>query len=341
MKTLLVDGMWNLKKNYFKRKGFQSNGHPCGGSFGFLESLKSVISKVLPDRVIVFWDGFNAGKLRYEIYKPYKANRKKDWEAEYRILSSDGTESPEDKEKFELINQKLVINEFLQELCIRFLEVIYIEADDLIGQYILSSKIPNEEIIIYSRDKDFKQLVSSNVSLLNPDKLELVTIHNFKKIHGYPVENALFLQCFDGDDADKIEGVKGITSEALLKNFPLIAEEKYMYNRLVEECYNKKRNKKLKFYDTIINARSVLYRNERLMNLKRPFINNEVMIEMVEITYSVLDENRGMQNAMKLFIQHGFSKFVANEYMDLFFAPFYSIVNKEKEFSKNFKKQLL
>lgn len=338
MVTLIVDGTWSLKKNFHKRKGLEVNGHPCGGSFGFLDSLRAVISKLLPDRVIIMWDGFNAGKLRYEIYKPYKANRKKDWDAEHHALATDGIDSPEDKERYEIVLQKEEVKKFLKEFHIRFLEVKYIEADDLIAFYILNSKIPNEEIIIFSRDKDFLQLISPKVSILNPDKFELITVHNFKKTYGYPVENALLFKCFDGDHSDKIEGVKGVTTENLLEHFPSMADEKYMYNRLVEECYNKKREKKLKIYDKIIASRSVLYRNAELMNLKKPFINEEVKAEMQKIIYDPIEKDFTIKSAMDLFFSKGFNKFVKNEFLDLFFAPFFRIINKEKEFSTNFKK---
>ena len=77
MRTLLIDGNWLLKKNYHKRKLEEANGEKCGGSYGFLDSLKAVINKILPCRVVVMWDGLSSGYLRYEIYKPYKSNRKK------------------------------------------------------------------------------------------------------------------------------------------------------------------------------------------------------------------------------------------------------------------------
>ena len=337
MRTLLIDGNWLLKKNYHKRKLEEANGEKCGGSYGFLDSLKAVINKILPCRVVVMWDGLSSGYLRYEIYKPYKSNRKKSWNREKNAIETDGIESSDDKEIVEILEQKLTVKNFLQEFFIRHIEIDLIEADDLIAYYILNSQIPNEEIIIYSRDKDFNQLVSPRVSILSPDNFELITINNFKKIYGYPVENALLFKCFNGDSSDKIEGVKGITSDALLENFPRMAEEKYMYNRLVEECYDKKREKKLKFYDKIIDARSVLYRNAKLMNLRQPFINKEVEIEMQKIIYEPINENFSIQAAMSLFMSKGFSKFVKNEYIDLFFAPFFRIANKEKEYSNNFK----
>ena len=68
MKTLIVDGDWNLKRNFMKRETMFAKGEHCGGSFGFLESLRSVVNKVMPDRTIVMWDGNMGGKMRYEIY---------------------------------------------------------------------------------------------------------------------------------------------------------------------------------------------------------------------------------------------------------------------------------
>ena len=338
MNTLLIDGNWLLKKNYHKRKNEEAKGEKCGGSYGFLDSLRSVLNKALPDRVVVMWDGLMSGYLRYEIYKPYKAKRKEYWKKELNAIATEGIESQEDKERVDFLNQKIVIKNFLEELLIRQVEVDYIEGDDLIAYYILNSKIPNEKITIYSRDRDFLQMISPNVSILSPDKLELITIHNFKSIYGYPIENALLLKCFDGDSADEIGGVSGVTPEKLLENFPRMTEERYTYNRLVEECYNKKREKKIKFFDKIIDARSILYRNAELMNLRKPFVNEMARQEIDSVTYKRLEaEKFSINSAMSLFIRKGFCKFVRNEQLDLFFAPFFTMINKEKEFSNNFK----
>jgi len=338
MTTLLIDGNWLIKRNYHKRKNDEAKGVRCGGSFGFLDSLRAVISKILPDRVVVMWDGLDSGMLRYEVYKPYKSNRKKSWNQEKRALETSGLDSEEEKETYEIWNQKFVVKNFLEQFCIRHTEVDKIEADDLIAYYILSSKLPNETITIYSRDKDYLQLVSPTVSILNPDNFELITINNFKKIFRYTIENALLFKCFNGDKADKISGVNGVTPDKLLKLFPRMADEKYTYNRLVEECYNKKREKKLKIYDKIIEARSVLYRNAKLMNLKQPFLNQEAIDSMQEIIYCSLDSEKfSIKTAMDLFLSNGFNKFVKNEHLDLFFAPFYRIVNKEKEYNQRLK----
>ena len=82
MRTLLVDGEWNLRRNFNSRKNcFAYSGEHCGGVFGFLETLASTISTLLPDRVIVMWDGDMSGKFRHDIYPLYKHDNKS-WDEE-------------------------------------------------------------------------------------------------------------------------------------------------------------------------------------------------------------------------------------------------------------------
>lgn len=341
MKTLLIDGQWNLKRNFYKRKDLKGANHRlCGGTFGFLESTKIVLNKIMPDRVIVAWDGFHAGKLRYNIYKPYKANREKDWENETRMIATDGIGNPEDAEKFELLSQKTETQKILEELFVRQIEEDYIEADDLIAYYILSGNNPDEEFYIFSRDQDFFQLISDNVSIINPDSLDLITKDNFKEKFGYTHDNALFLKCFKGDDSDGIPGIGGIGIPTLLKHFPDIANEQYTYKRLVGECYEKQKKKKLKTYDKIIGAEQELYRNAMLMNLKKPFLNQQAIDSVNQVRSMALSSDRSIETAMSLFVKNGFNQFIGNQYMDNFFGQFYILKSKEMEFENSLKKNI-
>jgi 5'-3' exonuclease len=112
------------------------------------------------------WDGFHSGKLRYDIYPPYKANRNKDWEKTQKAIATDGLYNPQDLERVEMLKQKIQVQNYLDELYIRQAEVDLIEADDLIAQYILRSKSDDEEIIVFSRDKDYLQLISDPVRVM-------------------------------------------------------------------------------------------------------------------------------------------------------------------------------
>lgn len=338
MKVLLIDGNWNLKRNYMKlNEMFSLKGEHCGGSFGFMDSLRSVINHVLPDRVVVFWDGESSGKLRKDIYNVYKSNRDKPWMNSSQHMNNNIIEY-EEKRKYSILNQKIKVKNYLEELFVRQIEVDFIEADDLIAQYILTRE-PDESIVIFSSDKDFYQLINENVSILRPSDKFFITIHNFKKTFGYTLDNSLLLKCFEGDESDNISGVEGIGLKTILKFFPKFSEEKYDIERIISESVDIYRQKKLKNLEKIIGCRRIIERNMKLMNLKEPFLNDTAIREIDEIRSTVLCSNdsfmdRSINNAMKLMIKDGYTKHVFNEDMDLFFKPFYRLVVKEKEFSK-------
>lgn len=338
MRVLLIDGQWNLKRNFYKRRDLKtSTGHLCGGSFGFIDSLRAVSQKVLPDRIIVMWDGFHSGKLRYEIYPPYKANRNKDWEITDKAIATDGIYNPQDLEKVEFLKQKIQIQNYLDELYIRQVEVEFIEADDLIAQYVLRSENNDEEIVIYSRDRDYLQLISDKVSIITPDSAFVINKQEYESRNGHTIENELLFKCFEGDSSDKIEGVKGINRETLIKYFPNIAKEKYLYSRLVAESIEAQKKKKLKIYDKIIEAQSILYRNAKLMNLKKPFLNEEAINKVDAIKHGTLGNDRSIENAVSLFIKDGMIGNLHDGNLEEFFSPFYRVMTKEIEYSKNMK----
>lgn len=339
MKTLIIDGQWNLKRNYFKQKDLKSsNGYLCGGIIGFIFSMKAVMNKILPDRVIVAWDGFHAGKLRYDIYKPYKANRHKDWENEEKMVRNEGmTMDDKERENFEIFQQKILLTNILDELFVRQMEVDFVEADDLIAQYVLRSEADDDQIFIYSRDKDYLQLISDKVYVISPDNFWALNKRTYEEKYGYVVENELIFKCFEGDKSDGIEGVHGITRKKLIKYFPNIIKEKYLYGRLVEESYEALKKKKLKVYNTIIEAEHILYRNAKLMNLKKPFLNSEA-IKLVEIVkHGTLDDTREIGKALAIFVKDGLMIHIGQEFADSFFSPFYMLMSKEKEYANKMK----
>jgi 5'-3' exonuclease len=283
------------------------------------------------------WDGFEAGKLRYEIYPPYKSNRNKEWNRINHAIATDGLESFEDKEEYELFKQRTIIKNYLEELCVRQLEVDYIEADDLIAQYILLSVGDNEEIVIFSRDRDYLQLISDKVGVITPDSSFILNRSEYEQRNGHTLDNELLFKCFEGDDSDKIEGVKGVSRNTLIKYFPNIAREKYTYSKLVEESYEAMKKKKLKIYDKIIGAESVLYRNARLMNLRKPFLNKEA-VDMVDIVKGgILDHDRNIDKAVEKFIAEGMIIHAFDQSVEMFFSPFYRLLTKEREYAQRMK----
>lgn len=333
MKTLIIDGQWNLKRNFHRSKNQFLNFGKDDTVFNFLDCTRSAINKTLPDRVVVMWDGFNSGKYRYEMYRPYKANREKKWDNQNKAIISEGKNGESDLIDYQILLDKINVKNYLEDLFIRQLECDYIEADDLIAYYILNKK-DDEKIIIYSRDCDYLQLISDDVSVLNPDNYKIITKENFKETFGYTIENELLFKCFEGDSSDNISGVKGVTRNNLLKNFPDMANNKYYFKELLSEASKKSEKKKLKLYEKILSSTNIVYRNAQLMNLKKPFMDDGSKVEVLNIINSALEmEDRDIKNAISRFISDGFIKKLYQIDFDLFFSPFYRIFEKEKDFN--------
>ena len=337
MKILIVDGDWNLKRNFMKREAMFAKGEHCGGSFGFLDSLRSVINKVTPDRVVIMWDGMLGGKFRHDIYPHYKENRNKDWDEDSYLLTEEEMDF-EAKRKYSILAQKIKVKNYLEELYIRQVEVDLIEADDLIAKYVLSKN--NDDIItIFSSDKDYYQLVSENVSVLRPSDDKNINTANFKEIFGYIPENTLILRCFEGDVSDNIPGVDGVGMKTIIKYFPRFCDEPYDVDRFIKESVEQYQKKPIKFFEKIIGCRRIVDRNFKLMNLHEPFLNETAIQEVEEIRDCVIVEDnsftqRSISNAMKMMLKDGYNKLVWQEDMNFFFRPFFRLVAKETEFSK-------
>lgn len=337
-KVLLIDGDNLLKRNFMKRQTMFSKGEHCGGSFGFLDSLRSISEKVIPDRVVVLWDGVMSGKFRRDIYPSYKGKRDKSWEEESYYFTDEEIREEEER-KYSILKQKIKVKNYLEELCVRQVEVEYIEADDLLGLYI-KNKREDEQIVIYSSDKDFLHLIDEKVCLVRPSDGKIITTENFKEVIGYTHKNALFFKCLEGDVSDNITGVKGVGLKKLKTYMPRFFDEKYSLNNFIKEAEEKKKEKPLKFYDSIINGRRIIEKNRELMNLKKPMVNQKAIDEIEEIVDCVIvmpdmDKERSINNATRMMVKDGYQMHVFNRDLNLFFRPFYRIISREKEYSKS------
>ena len=337
MLVLIIDGNWNLKRNYMKREHMFANGEHCGGSFGFLESLRAVINKEFPDRVVICWDSPLSGILRHNVFSNYKQNRDKNWDEESYLLTEEEI-GYEATRKYSQLTQKIKVKNYLEELYIRQVEVELVEADDLIAKYVLM-KEPDENIVIFSSDKDYYQLISKGVSVLRPSDNFLITYENFKETFGYIPENSLIMKCFEGDTSDCIPGVDGVAEKSILKYFPRFADEIYDIERFIKEAVELYQKKKIKLFEKIIGCRRIIERNKRLMDLHNPFLTKEAIEEIETIRECVIVEDssftqRSIANAMKMMIKDGYNKLVWQENMEFFFRPFFRLVAKETEYSR-------
>ncbi|MDF5759039.1 5'-3' exonuclease H3TH domain-containing protein [Spongiactinospora sp. TRM90649] len=195
---LLVDGHNLLFRATF---GFPAPIHSrdktrdLTGVFGFFALLRVAIRDELPDppEVIVVFDGEHGSAARREADATYKANRVADETTLKPILAL-----PD-------------VKRGLDAYGIPWMEIDDCEADDTIAT--LTHLTPGRERLIMSGDRDFYQLLTDDVQVLNtamhPGKRHIGPAQVIERYGVTPGQWPCF-RALCGDPSDNIPGVQGI-----------------------------------------------------------------------------------------------------------------------------------
>jgi len=335
--TLLVDGNALFKTGFLGAKNqYNSNGQHVGGIYQFMTTLRMLLNEDLYHRVYVFWDGNFSGKLRYEIYEPYKSSRGKDFK--------NGTQ-PIDKN--ELIQRKLCWD-YLNELYIRQLKDDTVEGDDFIAYYCLNKK-SNEKITICSNDRDYCQLLSENIKIYFLDLKKYVDTSNFSSYFCYSYENSALMKIIVGDNSDTIKGIKNIGEKTLVTLFPELKQRKVILNEIIEwakikqtERLSKKQKPLLALHNIInkitdgVQGDKIYEINEKLIDLKNPLITEDAIIELENIINGNLDSDDGENNkreikkVMEYMKRDGLDTLIGEYRYQDYFTPFKKLIDREK-----------
>ncbi len=201
-RLILVDGSAYIFRAYYGLPPMnRADGTPINAVFGFTNMLVKLIEDYSDDKMIVIFDAAREN-FRNDIYPQYKANR---------------GEAPDD-----LIPQFPLIRECVKSFNIPQLEIEGFEADDLIATYVNLAEKDKIETIIVSSDKDLMQLVSKNVTMLDPMKNKKIEIKDVEEKFGVQPNKVIFIQALTGDKVDNIPGAPGIgpkTASQLINEF--------------------------------------------------------------------------------------------------------------------------
>ncbi|MDR1035886.1 MAG: DNA polymerase I [Deltaproteobacteria bacterium] len=197
----LLDASSFIHRNFHAMRRMSYAGQPTGASFGFTKSVMKFMKDRSPEYLGVIYDspGPNRRKL---VYPAYKANR-----------------PPADPD---LIAQLGPVKDIVDAMGLTAMEEQGFEADDVIAAYARKFSVQGMDVVILSGDKDFFQLLSERVSMLDLFTGKATDTESFREEH--KLEPARFLDCqaLMGDTSDNIPGIKGIgekTAEALVREF--------------------------------------------------------------------------------------------------------------------------
>ena len=211
----MVDGHAYAYRSFHAIRELSSpSGAPTNAIYGFLKAIGKMQSQLSPSHLVVIWDGGLAAE-RIAAHPEYKAQR---------------PPMPDS-----LDQQIDGIKGWLQAAGLASMCHEGVEADDWIGALALRAAL-EMPVVIASADKDFMQLVSPRIGLLNPnDKSEKIwTAEDVVAKTGVKPEQIADWLSLIGDSVDNIPGVPGVgpkTATELLLRFGTV---EHLYTRLSE-----------------------------------------------------------------------------------------------------------
>jgi DNA polymerase-1 len=190
-KLYLIDGTALIYRAYYafiNRPLRNSAGENTSAIYGTISMFLKLIEKFESNNIIISFDR-KEKTFRHELDEKYKANR---------------PPIPD-----ELITQFEPVKEFFSAIEMPEVSLAGYEADDIIATL---AKLYEHvfQVVIVSGDKDFAQLVNTNITLFDPAKeVELNEANVFEK-YGVTPQQFIDYLAICGDSADNIPGVKGI-----------------------------------------------------------------------------------------------------------------------------------
>lgn len=325
-KTLLVDGDNLFKIGFHGVKDLFSDGSHIGGVYHFVNTIRRFLEEHNHDKVIVFWDGDSNSSIRKSIYPQYKGNRRQDMN-EYKYES--------------YLQQKARVKMYLEEVFIRQVEMLNNEADDLIAYYCKIAT--DEQIIIFSADKDLTQLISEGVTIFSPISKTYYKYGSKISINkvDIPHYNVSLCKIFTGDKSDNIDGIESLGEKTLVKLFPQVQEKPCTVEEILDCARNIPQKKPIKSLSNILTGQSksgiigeeFYLTNKKIVDLSEPLITDDGKELVRQIHTDTIDPtDRGYKNLMRMMMEDGLFKYLPknDEAWVNFLRPFLKLTRKEK-----------
>lgn len=290
---MIVDGSNLAHRSFHKFKNLTYKGEHTGLIYGFMRILQSYMVRFRPTYVLVTFDthASKSSNFRNELLGSYKEHRIRD-------LSMD----------YESFNQQTKI---LKKM-LRYLNIPVIwdkkglghESDDYIGHFALKH---TGKVVIVSSDKDFCQLLSSNVKIFNPSKETLILEKTCKDIMGYSPNECVDYLCLLGDKSDDIPGYKGMgekNTRIFLDEFgsidAFLKDEEATYPRIDREALE-----------------AVYHRNLDVIDIRRAL--RLYPLKKIPIAYPYKEDKKELLRKLKLlFIKYGTMSFMTSQFLEPF-----------------------
>lgn len=241
-RLLLVDGHAHAYRAFHAIRGLTGpDGRPTNAIFGFRKALERLRQALQPTHLAVIWDG-GLAEMRTAVLADYKANR---------------PPMPAD-----MAEQLDPIVAWLEAEGIASLCAEGVEADDWIATQALAGAAEGADVLISSSDKDFMQLVTDRVRLVNSADRDNTPMDpaGVEAKTGVRPEQIVDWLSLIGDSADNIPGVRGVGPKTATNLLCRFGSCDGVYGRLAEVEPERIRR-------ALEEAREIVTRNQGLIRL--------------------------------------------------------------------------
>lgn len=197
----LIDGSSYIFRAYYGIRAdlSTSEGFPTNAIYGFANMLLKFLREYEPRYLGIVFDS-KGEVFRNEIYPEYKANR---------------DEAPEG-----LKLQFPKIFELVQAFSIPMHAMEGYEADDIMGT--IAKAQEESKVVLITGDKDFCQMVSENVTLVDTMRERVTGVQEVRQKYGIEPGQMIDFFALVGDKVDNVPGVAGVgekTASALISSY--------------------------------------------------------------------------------------------------------------------------
>lgn len=201
---LLLDSYSLIYRAFYAIRSLTGpDGQPVNAIYGLIKMLRKMTTDHKPVYLGAVFD-LGAPKKRLDLLPSYKAQR---------------PPTPPDLDR-----QLPAIREILQAMRVPIVEIEGEEADDIVGTLAVRAARAGHDVLIASNDKDFMQIVTSQIRLLRPDSKEtaLIAPAGVAARYGVKPEQMVDFLSLLGDSVDNIPGTPGVgekTAAQLLQTY--------------------------------------------------------------------------------------------------------------------------
>ena len=267
----LVDGHSYIHRAYHAiRYLSNSKGFPTNVVFGFTKMLLKLLAEKKPKHIVIAFD-VKGPTFRHGIYEDYKANR---------------PPMPDD-----MSIQIPFTKEIIKNLNIKTIEKEGYEADDVIGTLARLCEDKGFKVIIVSSDKDFRQIISPNISMWDSMNDRITDYASLKETYGLEPEKFIDVMGLSGDVSDNIPGVPGIGEKTAVN----LIREFGSFENVFEHVGEIKRNK---LRENLQKSRENAFMSRRLVRIDR-FVSIDDDIDNLKIGEPDKKELAGIFNDME------------------------------------------